>query len=87
MGNTKNLVFFREARKFRSDSTTDLAADVGINFIEDEEWRGVSLSKHSFEREHYAGGLATRGDFIKRLEVLPGIGGEEKLAMAVAVLV
>ncbi len=83
VGHTKHLVPPRQAGQFRADRAPDFAAHIRIDFVEDQQGRGVGLGQNRLEREHDPGGLPARRDFVERQQILPGIGREEKAAVAV----
>ncbi len=70
---------FAERAHFRADRMRDLAADVGVDLIEDEERDGVLRGQRGLDREHDARDFTRGGDGAQRLGRLAGIRREEEL--------
>ena len=54
VGDGDDLVKLSQAGHFFTNGSGDLAADVGIDFIEDHQWGGVLFGKGGFDGEHDA---------------------------------
>ncbi len=79
MGDAEDLVGSAEAPHFCADGMGDLAADIGVDFVEDEQGNAVLGREGAFDGEHDAGDFAAGGDELEGLGGLAGIRGEEEL--------
>ena len=68
MGNANHLMIVAQGSHFRSDRVRDLAADVGVDLVEHEQWNRVVGRQGGFDREHQARDFAARGDGAERLQ-------------------
>ena len=87
VGDAEDLVEGGEGAEFFADDGAHAAADVGVDFVEDEygdaiaaaDAAGVTaLGEDGFEGEHYAGEFATGGDAAEWAGGLAGVGGDEE---------
>ena len=59
---TQHLVTAAQLAHARTHLHGDLAADVGVDFVEDEQGDRIVFRQDALHREHYAGNLAARRD-------------------------
>ncbi len=78
VGDAEDLVGRAEAAHFCADGMGDLAADVGVDLIEDEQGDAILRGEGAFDGEHDAGDFAAGGDELEGLGGLAGIWGEEE---------
>jgi hypothetical protein len=78
MGDRDNLVVLGDPAQLLSDSPSDLATDIGVNLVEDEDRDAVVGSQHRLDREHDARNLTTGGDCLERAHRFAWIRGKAK---------
>ena len=79
MGNAEHLAAGTDLAHLRADGMRDFAADVRVDFVEDEHGHFVLRGKGGLEREHHAGNFATGGDGAQRLGGFAGVWREDEL--------
>ncbi len=78
VGDAEDLVGGAKAAHFSADGMGDLAADIGVDFIEDEQRDAVLGGQGAFDGEHDAGDFAARGDELEGFHGLARIWSEEE---------
>ena len=84
MSDTKDLVRVAELLHFCADFRADLAADIRVNFVKDEDGDAVLSGEGGFEGEHDAGDFSAGGDGAKRAFGLAGIRRKKKFGRLAA---
>lgn len=84
VGDAQDLMVARDATHLLADGMRGLAADVGVDFIEDQDGHLVLGRQDGLERKHDAGELATRRDGAQRARGFTRIGSEQELALVEA---
>src|SRR5215470_5679057 len=79
MGHAENLAPRRDSAELLTDPRRRVAADAGVDLIEDHGRRALVGGKDNLQRQHGPGELAARGDTRQRPYRLTGIGREAKL--------
>ena len=74
-----HLVGLAQERQFFADDVAESAADVGVDFIEDQRADRVVLRQHGLQGEHRPRHLAARGHLAKRPKRFARVGGQQKL--------
>src|SRR5690348_7135165 len=80
----QHLVTLGERAEFFADGRTKAAADVGVDFIEDENADAIALRQNAFEREHDAAELSAGRDLPQRLRRLARIRLDDELDLVEA---
>jgi len=76
MGDAEDLVGTAECGHAGADGVGDLAADIGVDFVEDEQGDAVLCGEGAFDSEHHAGDF-TGGAMRRRgLAGSPGLGAK-----------
>ena len=78
VGDAEDLVDAGEGAELFADDGAHAAADVGVDFVEDEDGDAVGLGEDGFEGEHDAGEFAAGGDAAEGTGRLAGVGGDEE---------
>ena len=73
MGNRDDLTLRPDKTHFLADASGDFAADVRVDFIEDNRVGAVVEGENALEREHHAGDFAGTCDIGERTRALAGI--------------
>ncbi len=76
VGDAEDLAFGGDLLHFFADGIRGLAADIGIDFIEDEDGNLIGGGEDGLEGEHHAGHFAGGGDGAEGADGFAGIGGE-----------
>jgi hypothetical protein len=76
VGDAKHLALVGDLPHALADGVGGFAADIGIDFIENQNGNGVLGGKNGLEREHYAGEFAGGGNGPQRPRGLAGVGRE-----------
>ena len=79
MRDAQYLMIFREFLQLAADDLRDLAADAGVDLVEDHRRDAAPLRLQPLEREHHTRELATRGDPRQRHRRLPEIRRQMEL--------
>lgn len=85
VGDAKNLMLPGDAAHFVADGDGGFAADIGINFVENQDRDLVLGGEDGFEGEHHAGHLSGGRDGAQGTRRFAGIGGELKFDRVEAV--
>ena len=79
VGDGHDLVGAGQRSQFGPDSGGDLAADIGVDFVEEQDRHGIVVSQHRLDGEHHPRDLAAGGDEPQRLGGLAGVRHEQEI--------
>ncbi len=76
-----DLVASGQVAELLGDELGRLAADAGVDLVEDERLAALALLAHGLEGQHDPGELAARSDPPQGPQFLAGVGGDEELGL------
>ncbi len=84
VGDAEDLMVAGDVAHLLSDHLGGFAADIGIDFIEDEDGHLILGGEDGLEGEHDAGEFAAGGDGAEGASGFTGVGCEQELALVEA---